>query len=361
MLFQAAIIFLHNAKGENQFIKEQGIRYLIRCSKVYLDDPFLKNTRIVKVVQRLARSFDVPMTECQHADSPISSFEISVGNSRKRDEPHDYEFAAPYSTNEHDSYICDAITQSLRNYHHTEHLPILKHSKTSDNNNSTSSNFTIKAGSLNGNGNQRNHSPSRTPSPHILNPFETCYPEGHGAEALFLSSLTVGLDKNNPLDNQTVETQQQAAKKENNNVLFDFSNNHQDPILCPMQNEQQLQEALDLGPNCPTTTTTNIGSTVYSSNSVNSFNNSNNNNCDILKPSPNAFSNTTTPESDLNIHNDSQRAAFQQQPSYLADPTHQPFDFSSLNSDVPVWDIPSGISLHEWDLFLKANVYSPND
>jgi hypothetical protein len=342
-MFQAAIIFLYNAKGENQFVKEQGIRYLIKCSRVYLSDPFLRNTRVVKVLQRLVRNFDVPMTESQPADSPVS--EASVGNRRKREESYNFESTIPnqhqqaIQKDQHNSYICNAITQSLKSYHHTDHLPILKHSKTSNNDSNT---FTVLTGSLNnGTCDRSSNSPARTPSPHILDPFNTTAtwdrPSSTSAEDMFFSTLTMGLGKSTELAKETAK---------DNNAFIDFSNNHEDPVLCPMQ------QVLDLGP-C---TNNDNSNTVYSSNSVNSLISNTNNNSDIHQQSPNRPSNTTTPGADFNTSQ-----CFQQlQQSYIVDPIQQ-FDFGSLSSDIPVWDVPSGISWDEWDSFLKANVYSANN
>jgi hypothetical protein len=338
-IFQAAIIFLHNAKGENQFVKEQGIRYLIKCSRVYLNDPFLKNTRVVKVLQRLVRNFDIPMTENQQTNSATSS--PSIGSCRSREEPHHFEFAMPdhqqqqqtTSPNHVDNlYICNAITQSLKSYHQTDHLPILKDSK-------TSSIFTVMTGSLNGEAGD--HSPARTSSPHTLNPFTTTTLSTR-PEDMLSSTLTMGLGKN--IQSSEVKQQQQEINKDS--VFIDFN---QDPTLCPMQSTQQ--QMVDLGPGCPTS-----NSTVHNrSSSANSFNNNTNNTND--GQTPNRYSNTS--EADFNIHD-----SLQQQ-SYLADPMQQQqqqqFDFASLSSDVPVWDVPSGISWNEWDSFLKANVYSANN
>lgn len=56
-VFQGAIIFLHNAKGENVPIREQGIYYLLRCSRIYNHDPYLRKTRIVKLLQQIVCNF----------------------------------------------------------------------------------------------------------------------------------------------------------------------------------------------------------------------------------------------------------------------------------------------------------------
>ncbi|SAM01672.1 hypothetical protein [Absidia glauca] len=58
-LFQAAIIFLHNAKGNNARIAEQGAKNLLRCTQVIRKDPGLSATRMAIVLESIATSYSV--------------------------------------------------------------------------------------------------------------------------------------------------------------------------------------------------------------------------------------------------------------------------------------------------------------
>ncbi|KAI8089619.1 fungal-specific transcription factor domain-containing protein [Halteromyces radiatus] len=53
-IFQAGIIFLHNAKGNNVSVAEQGVKNLLRCSRVIRRDPCLASTHVAQVLQSIA-------------------------------------------------------------------------------------------------------------------------------------------------------------------------------------------------------------------------------------------------------------------------------------------------------------------
>ncbi|KAI9256919.1 fungal-specific transcription factor domain-containing protein [Sporodiniella umbellata] len=60
-VFQAAIIFLHNARGGNEHIKRQGQRNLDRCVRIYVNAPRLCRTRTVRVLIAVASSYRVTL------------------------------------------------------------------------------------------------------------------------------------------------------------------------------------------------------------------------------------------------------------------------------------------------------------
>ena len=45
-----------------------------------------------------------------------------------------------------------------------------------------------------------------------------------------------------------------------------------------------------------------------------------------------------------------------EQAAYDPSQSQQPFDITSLSSEIPIWELPSGITWHEWESFLKSNV-----
>lgn len=59
--FQAAIIFLFNAKGDNPYTSRQGARNLMRCAQAYEREECVKTSRITKVLLSLADRFSVPV------------------------------------------------------------------------------------------------------------------------------------------------------------------------------------------------------------------------------------------------------------------------------------------------------------
>ncbi|EIE91275.1 hypothetical protein RO3G_15986 [Rhizopus delemar RA 99-880] len=58
-IFQAAIIFLHNAKGENELLKRQGQEALNRCIRLYIYGPDACLTRTAKVLLAVASAYRV--------------------------------------------------------------------------------------------------------------------------------------------------------------------------------------------------------------------------------------------------------------------------------------------------------------
>ncbi|KAI7876653.1 fungal-specific transcription factor domain-containing protein [Mucor mucedo] len=90
-VFQAAIIFLHNAKGENAFLREQGKRNLIRCSRVYDEDPYLRKTRVVHVLLHVVSNFEVNM------NSPSTITVCSRKRTNQRSDNSDYSNTSKYS------------------------------------------------------------------------------------------------------------------------------------------------------------------------------------------------------------------------------------------------------------------------
>lgn len=60
-LFQAAIIFLHNAKGNNARVAEEGVKNLLRCSQVIRNDQDLSSTRMAIVLESITTSYSVKL------------------------------------------------------------------------------------------------------------------------------------------------------------------------------------------------------------------------------------------------------------------------------------------------------------
>jgi hypothetical protein len=228
-IFQAAIIFLHNAKGENSFFKEHGQQNLMRCAKVYQHDPFLHNTRAIKVLENLVQNFDVFVGE---NTIPVKNTTVEPpltsnlhGSVKMNDLP------GQYKTSNMD-YVLDT-----NSYNMTSPSP-----KT-DNSSGTFSEPTI---------------PNRFYK--TLKAFESTRPED-----MFTTSLSLTLGKTMEQPSYEVEEEFHQC----NNLPFDFN----PPVI-----EQPV----------------------------------------------------------------------------VVDQCH-PIDLASLSSQIPLWDIPSGISWNDWESFMKTN------
>lgn len=352
---------MHNAKGENEFVKEQGRQHLLRCSKVYLGDPYLKNTRVVKVLQSLVSNFDVQMDDvnsCRNstisnspAPDPILGIRIQGEETKEND------------GTEHNSFVVKALTESNR-YHISE---------TSSPNGNNSSTFTVTTGHIHDSQSSVKSSSSnnyRETTPTIPNPFVAApYLGGTRPEDMFYSSLSMGFgnsmfkqqqqqqqQQTEVLPNMMQQQQQQQQQDQSMNMDFENSSGSEtvDPILCPnlagVQQCPSLQEgqcSLPFSsqqqhqryPTASSTSTTNTSPETNYSTSCQQQQQQQ------PQPQPQHCSNTF-----LDIYN--------MEPISQPQPTQ--FDLTSLSSQVPLWDVPSGVTWNEWESFLKTNVDNTN-
>ncbi|KAI7902086.1 fungal-specific transcription factor domain-containing protein [Cokeromyces recurvatus] len=84
-IFQAAIILLHNAKGENEFLRKQGRHYLIKCSKMCKNDSHFQNTRMIEVLMSIVKNFDVSMEDT--SPSQKNDDEIMQSGNKQQSQP----------------------------------------------------------------------------------------------------------------------------------------------------------------------------------------------------------------------------------------------------------------------------------
>ncbi|KAG0164247.1 hypothetical protein DFQ30_010236 [Apophysomyces sp. BC1015] len=83
-IFQAAIVFLHNAKSDNPHVREDGQRYLSRCAELFRKDPQLNASRIANILKSLSKKFDVPIVN--EVDTPEeTTHDEGADRRRKRD------------------------------------------------------------------------------------------------------------------------------------------------------------------------------------------------------------------------------------------------------------------------------------
>lgn len=87
-VFQSAVVFMHNAKCDMPYIKQQGIKNLARCARAYRMDSVLRKSRIGKILSSLTERFALQVDEddtYSPGEEP-AMIEQSTGNvhSRKR-------------------------------------------------------------------------------------------------------------------------------------------------------------------------------------------------------------------------------------------------------------------------------------
>ncbi|KAI7879302.1 hypothetical protein K492DRAFT_208357 [Lichtheimia hyalospora FSU 10163] len=60
-IFQSAIMFLFNVKGEDEFLRQVGAKNLARCANIYARDDELRESRPAQVLMSLAAKYSVPV------------------------------------------------------------------------------------------------------------------------------------------------------------------------------------------------------------------------------------------------------------------------------------------------------------
>lgn len=266
-IFQAAIIFLHNAKGGNTFFKEHGRQNLVRCAKVYQHDPFLQNTRAIKVLENLVLNFDVFLGESSGSNSPA--------NNKQQNKQ---QFGSPFTSklDLHGSVKPTSMDFVLE-----------------DNSFNPSTYFPTPSP-------QQQSSPDNKAESSSSAPTESTLPnrfiktlrhfEGTRPEDMFTSSLSLSLGKDiMPLPTEQQQSYPAATDASNefphqcNHLAFDFN----PPVVGQQQQQQQ----------------------------------------------PLVYLETRDQTNDA----------------------YHAVDLASLCSQVPLWDVPSGISWNDWESFMKTN------
>lgn len=277
-VFQSAIIFLHNAKGGNEFTIEQGKSYLKRCARLYNRDPYLRTTRVVKVLQHYMANHDIYMDE--EFSRTNSNSPVSVGHRRKRSE--------------------DSTTNTYRMNNYAQQQDTTSESSESVIASTTNPPYEVSA------------------NPISNNNISTCLSTGIPAHAsnfenMFTSSCSSGFDKNTLTNIYNIQQQQNAT----------------------IQNQQIVDPLL------------NFSSKV----TPDQYN----------RPSNATFCNPidTLPEVEFNDCIEATNgfdSVMQNNNGSISNNIPQQFDISSLSSEIPIWELPSGVTWNEWESFLKSNV-----
>lgn len=156
--------------------------------------------------------------------------------------------------------------------------------------------------------------------PELFNPFSTVM--NNLNQDLYLSSLTFGFHKNDlngivdvPQHSTSLPGQQQQQQQQQ---LGQMNNDPLEPILC--MNTPTTGGKNNTG-QCPTTNGL-CGANDFSQ-------------CPSLGLVDNGAVNST-PQGNNETH------------------SRQQFDIASLSSQIPIWDLPSGVTWNEWESFLKS-------
>ncbi|CAO3586366.1 unnamed protein product [Absidia cylindrospora] len=307
-IFQAALIFLHNAKGSNLYVADQGAKNLLRCSQVIRHDPCLSSTRIAIILQSIAACFSVSLDE---GEPMLDETDGTIQHERRRKRansvaPHVHKELSPAQD---DQARGDELGEENR--HATKYARSEFASPTIDDDGRIA------------------------PFPPHLRHFTSTRPED-----MFLSSCSrasVSLPSSSlspspsPMDvaglppcetSLSYPSQEQQPQQPSTQLDLDHIQTFQLPDQHMEQHQQQQQEAdVDLGPWLSTETST-----------------------------PSTF-----PPDSLH-HQTWEQQYINQQLQHLPLQQHQSFDMTTcLSSEVPVYNMPNSVIWEDWDNFLKSN------
>ncbi|ORZ16412.1 fungal-specific transcription factor domain-domain-containing protein [Absidia repens] len=315
-IFQAALIFLHNAKGSNLYVANQGAKNLLRCSQVIRHDPCLSSTRIAIILQSIAACFSVSLEE---GEPTLDETDGKIQHQRRRKRANS---AAPLvhkelspALDDQDrggtkSSTCDELDEENR--HATKHAR---------------SEFPSQAIDVDG---------RIAPLPPHLRHFISTRPEdmflsSYSRASVSLPSSSVS-PSSSPMDTTGLTTgeaslsypsQDQQQQEPSTQVDLDSIQTFQLQAqhMEQLQQQQQQEADVDLGPWLPTETST--------------FN--------------------TFPPDSLH-HQTWEQQYINHQLQHLPLLQHQSFDMTTcLSSEVPVYNMPNSVIWEDWDNFLKSN------
>ncbi|OAD71479.1 Zn(2)-C6 fungal-specific transcription factor [Phycomyces blakesleeanus NRRL 1555(-)] len=389
-IFQAAIIFLHNAKGENPYISIDGTKNLKRCSRLFQRDINISSTRIAKVLSSLVATFSVftddeDMSECDDTNSDDPDLgnkrQLVVNNSqqtqfrKKRNSSQQLrENQATTGAGGRNSTLLSSTKKPSMSS-----LPLaLKSSYAGDE--SSVSSETHSHGSP--------HHLESSPEPasrHSLQCPRDDYRFPHvSVDSLSASTAFSSTQNNYSSNSASGNNSPRMMGSQYSAQSLDPGIRPEDHIQMQMQNQEtpnyaqfpcdQPNSRLSMSPSthsvCPIPDNNNNDShnassffqraaqnSLYTSELLGnpsnhevstSLNNSNNG------PRPGQGSTLTptpmpTPTSSLST-------SYPFLTSMMTDTPDPQFDIDCLNSQVPLWDLPSGVTWDEWDSFIKSNI-----
>ncbi|KAI8969172.1 fungal-specific transcription factor domain-containing protein [Mycotypha africana] len=332
-LFQAAVIFLHNTKGENDVIKEQGREYLTRCSKVYLGHPYLSQAMTLKVLQLLIENFDVSMK-----DIPISeNTRTEKGELLSKLLPKGNHPSQQQKTCYIDSLVPHITTapskaqENTKLFHEKEALPQSNYTIS----NVDSSSMFAKS---NGTSSTAVENTIGDMSGHI---FPTTTNSGDGfmdfsldQQTIKQNYITTTLYNNSNADYLIEKNIDNESHLWLNGQQYSNDNNDLPNSCTPKTAADYQRQPTPVSTFYPSTSTY---TTTYNLNTP--FTHTENSN--IHQHPRNPF--------DLNYLTSSHQAQAQTQGQTIH------FDSTCLTSEVPLWDLPSGGTWNDWEAFIRNN------
>jgi hypothetical protein len=291
-IFQAALIFLHNAKGNNSYVAEQGAKNLHRCSQVIRRDQCLSSTRIAIVLQSIAACFSVNLEE-DHLDSS------DIQQRRRRKRTNSTTNPTPSTimpTQEHGSTVTTTTNSPVDTaMYNSEKEPMAKHPRP---------NLAHQLTDVDDNG-------TTAPFPSYLQHYKSTRPED-----MFLTSLSMA---NPPAASSP------SSSPATQGISMDTSSPYHHQHLPTMQ--------LSLDPSQPQNQDTKKGKMPPYEQQA-----------DIWPVEP------PIPVQQQQPWQDSE------QPSPFQQNQQQPFDVTCLSSEVPLYNMPNSVIWEDWDSFLKSNI-----
>ncbi|KAI8065137.1 fungal-specific transcription factor domain-containing protein [Gongronella butleri] len=380
-IFQASIIFLHNAKGENSHVRDQGIKNLVRCSRVMKRDCGMASSRISKLLQAIAAHFSVPLGDEGMSVSSLNQH-LSLPTIKSRRAPFDVELDVPLGSKRDafepakaDKATCSKKGASRRTdamdtdhsrgdfSHRPEHDPQLSKRPRGDYQEMQAS---LKSSIMHDA--QNRIGPM---SPELQHLFST------RPEDMYFTSMTVGNNVNSYQHLNQQPTQQANVDSESPQASSgstpsttppQFSHPvhqamHQQPPPMPQAPQQQQQQPIDPQVQPPPFMSMlddpmdlsafpwNLGSSAPTAASGAAF----------AAPPPAvplpttgpavAIPSTTSPAAP-NVTNLAFPPNQEQLHQFFLE---QPVDMTCLASDVPLWNAPNSTHWEDWDDFLRAS------
>lgn len=291
-IFQAAIIFLHNAKGNNSYVAEQGAKNLHRCSQVIKRDQCLSSTRIAIVLQSIAACFSVNLEE-DHLDTS----DIQQRRRRKRTNSKTNATTPPaiMHTQEYGSTATNSPVDTAM--YNSEKEPMAKHPRP---------NLVHQLTDIDDNG-------TTAPFPSYLQHYTSTRPED-----MFLTSLS----RANPLTASPPSSSTAALGTSTADTSIPYHHQHLPPTQLSLDPLPPQIQHIKEEKQSPYEQQTGIPSWP------------------VEPPLP------------LQQHpwqGTEQSAVFQQN-------QEPPFDVTCLSSEVPLYNMPNSVIWEDWDSFLKSNI-----
>ncbi|KAI9494489.1 fungal-specific transcription factor domain-containing protein [Zychaea mexicana] len=336
--FQAAIVFLFNARSDNAFIRRQGAKNLMRCAWAYKKDECMSRSRTSNVLCQLARRFCVPIvaeeTELT-ANELCNDYSSGIDRSRKRDYEGDSVTSRRSSSDKQPRTALGFGNTSEEAIYYTSlprEMGFSTNSTSASSENLENSDASIPKNSSSSRLPLHDHS-CCTPANTANTIMDMFYPteEGSAKNGSATSAQSQQQPGTEPLSSTTATT---AAPNHDSCSYTANESFSQQPEGTPPQQPQPVdseQRQQQLSNNMPSA----VGNIQQDIDSL------------LMGHSQ------QQPHQHQNGSTDTSFPFEAPSSSILNQPIGSQFDLASLASDVPMWNLPSGVTWSEWDSLLN--------